>query len=50
MVKPADAARLLGVSTRTLTRYADAGRIRFTVLPSGHRRYRLADLEALRAA
>ena len=49
-VSPAVAARLLGVSTRTLRRYADAGRLAVIVLPSGHRRYRTEDLDRLRAA
>lgn len=41
------AANYLGVSVRTLDRYVDAGKIRPFRLPSGHRRFRLADLEQL---
>ena len=41
------AAAQLGVSIDTLRRWSAAGRIPVVVLPSGHRRYRLADIEAL---
>lgn len=41
-----EAAELIGVSTRTLARYVEAGKVPFTTLPSGHRRYRVADLLA----
>lgn len=46
---PAEAAEFLGVHPRTLANYADRGLVathRLTV--AGHRRYRLADLYALR--
>lgn len=46
-LSPKDAAELLGVSPATLNRYASAGRIACLELPSGHRRYRRADLDAL---
>ena len=41
------AAAQLGVSTDTLRRWSASGRIPVVVLPSGHRRYRLSDIEAL---
>jgi putative resolvase len=44
-----DAARILGVSVDTVRRWSDEGRVPVVVLPSGHRRYRLADVEALAA-
>lgn len=47
MLSPEEAARLLGISTRTLARYAREHRIRAVMLPSGHRRYRTADIQAL---
>lgn len=40
------AAALLGVSAATIVNYADKGLIRSFKLPSGHRRFRRADLEA----
>lgn len=43
---PSQAARLLGIHVTTLGRYARTGQIRFTTLPSGHRRYRRSELEA----
>lgn len=39
------AARYLGVSDETLRRWAKANRVRVTVLPSGHRRFRRSDLD-----
>lgn len=42
-----DAARLIGVHPDTLRRYEAAGRISAQRTPSGHRRFRRADVEAL---
>lgn len=39
LLKPREAAGVLGVTTRTLNMYADAGRIRCTRTAGGHRRY-----------
>lgn len=48
-VSPADAAAILGVSPRTVSRLADAGDVR-AIRPTGkHRRYSVASLEALLA-
>jgi excisionase family DNA binding protein len=47
MLGPKDAAALLGISTDTLIRWGDQGRVRYTRLPSGYRRYRREDLEGL---
>lgn len=44
---PAQAAKRLGVSARTLWRYQEAGRIEPVRLPSGHRRFRVEDVDAL---
>jgi excisionase family DNA binding protein len=43
------AALLLGVSVDTVRRWSDDGRLPVTVLPSGHRRYRRSDIDALLA-
>lgn len=46
---PGDAARTLGVSTATLSNWANAGRITAVVLPSGHRRYPVTEVRRLAA-
>lgn len=43
-----ETARLLGVSTDTIRRWADEGRIPVVTLPSGHRRFRPEDIETIR--
>ncbi len=47
MVRPAEAARVLGVSPYTLSAWADRGLIRVVTLPTGHRRYFRQEIEAL---
>lgn len=47
LLAPTEAAELIGVSTRSLLRWEDAGRIVPLKTPGGHRRYRVADLLAL---
>jgi excisionase family DNA binding protein len=45
LLTTAQAARLLGISSRTLVRYAEKGYVKPTmVLPSGHRRWDLEDV------
>lgn len=44
---PREVAALLGVTTQTVGRWAEAGRIPSRRLPSGHRRYAAADVRAL---
>jgi excisionase family DNA binding protein len=46
-LSPAQASKYLGVSTRTLVRWEDRGRLRSARTPSGHRRYRLSELRRL---
>jgi len=41
------AAQLLGVSIYTMRRWDESGQLPAVRLPSGHRRYRLADIEGL---
>jgi len=45
-----EAGEILGVSGKTVSRYADLGTLPVLTLPSGHRRFRRSDLEALLAA
>jgi excisionase family DNA binding protein len=46
---PAAAAKRLGVSARTLTRYVEAGRLECERTPGGHRRFDPAAIDALLA-
>ncbi len=47
MLRPREVALLFKVDPKTVTRWAKTGRLTPIVLPSGHRRYRAADVEAL---
>lgn len=49
LLEPDEAAKLLGVSTRTLLRYAQAGQLWSTFTVGGHRRYDAADVRRLKA-
>jgi excisionase family DNA binding protein len=42
-----DAAKELGVSVKTVRRWADAGKIRYERSPSGHRRFYISDVKRL---
>jgi putative resolvase len=42
-----EAAKELGVSIKTLRRWADAGKIRCELAPSGHRRFYIQDVKSL---
>ncbi|TDW64772.1 helix-turn-helix protein [Curtobacterium sp. PhB25] len=44
---PGEAAQLLHVSTKTLTRMADRGVVAAVTLPSGHRRYFRSSIDSL---
>lgn len=50
LLSPAEAARLLGVTTKTLGRWVHIGKITAVVTPGGHRRYRREDVERLAVA
>ncbi|NAE18270.1 MerR family DNA-binding transcriptional regulator [Enterococcus hirae] len=45
-VSPGDAARALGVTTVTLARWADEGRITCVTSTGGHRRYHAGEIRA----
>lgn len=47
LVSIGKAAQHLGVSVDTVRRWSNDGRLPVIVLPSGHRRYRVNDLNAL---
>jgi excisionase family DNA binding protein len=42
-----DAAKELGVSVKTVRRWAEAGKIRYERSPSGHRRFYISDVKRL---
>lgn len=46
-LRPGEAATLLQVHPRTLTRMAERSELESITLPSGHRRYLRSDIEAL---
>ena len=45
-----EVGEILGVSGKTVSRYADLGTLPVLTLPSGHRRFRRSDIDALLAA
>jgi predicted site-specific integrase-resolvase len=47
MLRPREVAMLFKVDPKTVTRWAKTGRLTPITLPSGHRRYRASDVEAL---
>lgn len=47
LLTPAEAAARLGVHRNTLAQYVKRGRLSAVQLPSGHRRYRVSDLERI---
>ncbi|MCX6402423.1 MAG: helix-turn-helix domain-containing protein [Actinobacteria bacterium] len=47
MLRPREVAVLFKVDPKTVTRWAKTGRLSPITLPSGHRRYRATDVEAL---
>lgn len=48
LLKPAEAAEILGVGVKTLAGWALLGRINCVTLPSGHRRYYAEEIYDLR--
>lgn len=42
-----EAAKELGISVKTVRRWADAGKLRFERSPSGHRRFYLSDIKRI---
>ena len=47
LLRPRDAARMLGVSAQTLSKWSKDGKIRFAFTAGGHRRYPLSIVRAL---
>ncbi|HEX3963074.1 MAG TPA: MerR family DNA-binding transcriptional regulator [Trebonia sp.] len=50
MLKPAEVAALFGVSASTVATWSDTGKLSCKRTPGGHRRYRAAEVYALRDA
>ena len=46
-LSPGQVAHLLGVDSKTVTRWAKTGLIGFITTPGGHRRYARAEIDAL---
>jgi putative resolvase len=42
-----DAAKELGVSVKTVRRWADAGKLRYERTPTGHRRFFISDIKKI---
>lgn len=49
LLTTSEAAKYLGIHPETLTKLALEGHIKYRLLPSGRRRYRAKDLEAVEA-
>jgi hypothetical protein len=47
LLKPHEAADILGITTDYLRRITEAGKVPCTLTPTGFRRYRRGDIEAL---
>jgi excisionase family DNA binding protein len=47
LLTPAEVAAKAGVDAKTVTRWANEGKLACIRTPGGHRRYRLADVEKL---
>lgn len=47
LLTPAEAARIFGVHAKTVSRWADAGRLSAVRTMGGHRRYRASEVRAL---
>lgn len=48
LLKPSEAAVIIGVDPKTITRWAAAGKLACTRTIGGHRRYKPEDIYALR--
>jgi len=49
LLTPAKVAQMFGVDPKTVTRWADSGRLGFIRTPGGHRRFRRSEITALLA-
>lgn len=47
LLKIKDAARLLGIDIQTLRKWSNSGKIECVILPTGHRRYKLEDINKM---
>jgi excisionase family DNA binding protein len=47
LMKPGEVAKLLRVDAKTVTRWAQAGRLRYTKTPGGHLRLYAVDIDAI---
>ena len=49
LLTPSQVAQLFGVNPKTVTRWADTGRLDYIRTPGGHRRFRRTEITALLA-
>ena len=49
LLTPTQVAQLFGVNPKTVTRWANSGRLGFIRTPGGHRRFRRSEVTALLA-
>ena len=47
LLTPAEVAEIFGVNSKTVTRWADSGRLGFIRTRGGHRRFRRSEITAL---
>ena len=47
LLTPTQVAQLFGVNPKTVTRWANSGRLGFIRTPGGHRRFRRSEITAL---
>ncbi len=47
LIRPGEAAKMLGVTTQTLKNMEDRGILTTIRLPGGHRRYKISEIEAI---
>jgi excisionase family DNA binding protein len=50
LMTPGEVARLFGVDPKTVSRWANAGKIGFVVTPGGHRRFQASEIKAMLSA
>jgi excisionase family DNA binding protein len=50
LMSPAEVAQVFRVTVKTVTRWADAGKLVTVRTPGGHRRFQRAEIDALLAA
>jgi excisionase family DNA binding protein len=50
LMTPGEVARLFGVDPKTVSRWANAGKISYRITPGGHRRFQASEIKAMLSA